>query len=126
MCNLSNGQESHPPSRTLHSLTCPYYPWENVSMDFIIGLPQTQRNKDSILVVEVAFQRWHTFSIVTSAMMPQCSQLVLQRDCQAPWHCKINCIQGRHQLFESFLVILCKKLGTKLKYSTTCHLQTDG
>ena len=29
----------------------PMAPWENICFDFIMGLPRTQRSKDSIMVV---------------------------------------------------------------------------
>jgi hypothetical protein len=36
---------------TLQPLTIPSWKWEDISMDFIVGLPNTSRKHDSILVI---------------------------------------------------------------------------
>jgi len=38
----------------------PKGPWEDMNMDFFIGLPMTQRKNDSTMVVVDIFLKWHT------------------------------------------------------------------
>jgi hypothetical protein len=38
-------------------LPVPKAPWENVSMDFVLGLPQTQRQANYVMVIMDRFQK---------------------------------------------------------------------
>ena len=39
------------PAGKLQSLEVPLWPWDDVTMDFVVGLPRTPKGKDSIWVV---------------------------------------------------------------------------
>ncbi|GKC56999.1 transposon ty3-I gag-pol polyprotein, partial [Tanacetum coccineum] len=67
-CHKAKGQSS---SHGLYlPLPVPVSPWEDVSLDFITGLPRTQRQKDSIMAVVNHFSKmaYHTtYDAVESA-----------------------------------------------------------
>ena len=67
-----------PPSGELHPLPIPDAPWDMISMDFIVELPES-KGKDAIMVVvDSITKRSHFMSMVTTLSAAGTAQLYLQ------------------------------------------------
>jgi hypothetical protein len=81
-CTTCNKAKSRLNPRSLYMpLHIPTMPWEDISMDFVLGLSRTKRGRDSILWLSIIFLKWLTLYPVTRAiihhMLLICSSLRL-------------------------------------------------
>ena len=128
MCVTCHQAKMHGNNVGLYTpLPIPATPWEDVSMDFIVGLSRTQRGKDSILVVVERFSKMAHFVTCnktfdsTHAANLYCKEIVklhgIPKSITSDWDSK---------LLSHFWRTLWKKLGTKLQFNSSHHPQTDG
>ncbi|WVZ76544.1 LOW QUALITY PROTEIN: hypothetical protein U9M48_024511 [Paspalum notatum var. saurae] len=115
------------PAGMLQPLEVPAWKWENIHMDFIVGLPPTQKGYDSIWVVIDRFTKAaHFLPVKTTYRAKQYAELYISR-IVALHGVPLTITSNRGSLFVSrFWEHLQTALGTTLIHSSAYHPQTSG
>jgi transposase InsO family protein len=119
--------EHQKPAGLLQPLKIPEWKWEEIRMDFIVGLPLTQARYDSIcFVVDCLTKVAHFILVKTTYSSAKLVELYMSR---------IVCLHGvpkkivsdrGSQFTSKFWEKLHESMDTKLNFSSAYHPQTYG
>ncbi|CAH9101779.1 unnamed protein product [Cuscuta epithymum] len=119
--------EHQRPGGELQPIQIPEWKWDEISMDFIMGLPKTTGGYDAIwVIVDRLTKSAHFIPISASISLEKLAKLYIQEIVRLHGVPK-SIISDRDSRFTShFWKCVQQSLGTKLKFSTAFHPQTDG
>ncbi|EOY21236.1 Uncharacterized protein TCM_012637 [Theobroma cacao] len=119
--------EHQKPSSTLQPLPIPEWKWEHVTMDFVLGLSRTQSGKDAIWVIVYRLTKSaHFLAIHSTYSIEKLARLYIDEIVRLHG-ILVSIVLDRDPRFTSrFWPKFQEVLGTKLRFSTACHPQTDG
>jgi hypothetical protein len=119
--------EHQRPAGLLQPLMVPEWKWEEIGMDFIVGLPRTRDGYDSIwVIVDRLTKVAHFILVKTTYTGAKLAELYMSRIvCLHGVPKKIMSDKGT-QFTSRFWGKLHESLDTKLNFSSAYHPQTDG
>src|SRR4051812_30294515 len=127
-CRTRHIAKSHGSNTSLYTpLPTPKAPWQDISLDFVVGLPRTQRNKDSIMVIVDRFSKMAHFIPCNKTLDASNVADLYFREIVRLHGIPITMTSDRDSKFTGhFWRTLWRKLGTQLQFITTAHPQIDG
>ena len=107
-------------------LPIPKDSWEDLSMNFVLGLPRTQKGVNSIFVaVDRFYKMAHFILCQKTSDAPHMAKLFFQES-ETAWLVEFHCFRSRQQFLATLWATLWRKFDTSLKYSSTTYLQING
>jgi hypothetical protein len=114
-------------SGTLQPLPVPSWKWEDISMDFIVGLPNTSQKHDSIwVIIDRLTKTTHFLPVHTTYSAKKYAEVYLEQIVRLHGVPKTIISDRGPQFIARFWEQLQSALGTKLMRSSAYHPQTDG
>ena len=119
--------EHQVPMGVLQPLPIPEWKWEHITMDFVTGLPRSQKQHDAIwVIVDRLTKSVHFIPVNVQFSMEKLAKLFVEEIVR--YHgVPVSIVSDRDPRFTSrFWKSFQEALGTKLKFSSAYHPQTDG
>lgn len=119
--------EHQRPGGLLQSLPVPEWKWEHITMDFVVGLPRTQRGNNMIwVIVDRLTKSAHFLAVAETSKLEKLARLYIQEIVRLHGM-PVSIVSDRDSRFTSrFWKSFQEEMGTKLSMSTAFHPQTDG
>ncbi|WKA07227.1 hypothetical protein VitviT2T_025077 [Vitis vinifera] len=119
--------EHQRPAGLLQPLPIPEWKWDNITMDFVIGLPRTRSKKNGVwVIVDRLTKSAYFLAMKTTDSMNSLAKLYIQEIVRLHG-IPVSIVSDRDPKFTSqFWQSLQRALGTQLNFSTAFHPQTDG
>jgi hypothetical protein len=119
--------EHQKPAGLLQPLLVPKWKWEEIGMDFVIGLPRTQKENDSIWVIIDRLTKVAHFIPVKTTFGRATLALIYLKEIVRLHGIPRKIVSDRGTQFTSkFWMSLQQAMGTKLDFSTAYHPQSYG
>jgi hypothetical protein len=119
--------EHQRPGGLLQQMEVPAWKWDEITMDFIVGLPKTAIGFDSIWVIVDRLTKSAHFIPVKASYTAEKLAWIYHKEVVRLHGVPKSIISDRGSVFTSrFWKALHQAMGTLLKFSSAFHPQTDG
>ena len=125
-CQKVKAEHKKPPG-LLQPIELPEWKWDNITMDFVKGLPRTASGNNAIwVIVDRLTKSAHFLAIKGNCPLERLAELYA-REVVRLHGVPSSVISDRDTQFTSrFWELVHEAMGTQLRFSTAYHPQTDG